>query len=90
MELNEATIATFRMLIFEPEKQGLPFPTLKECFKPATVARANDLLYADYMILIENRPLPKVIFYILMREAFGDPNGKDKDGSLGYRLRVAK
>jgi hypothetical protein len=86
MVLNEATVGMFRSLVLHPEQHGLPFPTLKECFEVATSAKANHLLYEDYLLLIENRPLPKVIFYILMTEVFGPMNGKDEKGNLGYLL----
>lgn len=86
MILSDETIGAFRSLMFEPEKHGLPFPPFKECFGASTTVRAQHLLFADYIDVIGGRPLPKIIFYVMMREAFGPPNGKDENGNLGYYL----
>jgi hypothetical protein len=84
MELNKQTIDAYRELLTNPEKHGLPFKALAECFKASDKITAKHIIYGQFINYLK-KPLPKVIFYIIMDELFGC-DGKDEKGDLGYKL----
>lgn len=89
MELTPALISAYRDIIFNPSKHGLEFKPMKDCFEKSDEVTAKHILHFKFMIYI-NKPLPKVIFYILMDELFGFGDGKDENGYLGYHLKIVE
>ncbi|MCX6216520.1 hypothetical protein [Spirosoma sp.] len=65
----------------------MDFKPIQECFQPSDKVTAKHLLFEQLISLIKV-PLPKVIFYILMDEMYGDTIGKSEDGCAGYALSV--
>ena len=57
-----------------PEKHGCDYKPLKEVFKETDKYIPQDKLYKKYLDYIK-KPLPKVIFYIIMRETFEEFGG---------------
>lgn len=90
MILNRATIETYKELLFSPGKLNLPYKPFPDCFAKTLTVTASHILYRDYVRSIDDRPLPKLIFYIIMQETFGFPSGKDATGDLGYHLQVTQ
>ena len=86
MILNEQTIGAYKELLTNPFKHGLTFKPITECFEKSEKVTAKHILakeFTDYL----DKPLPKVIFYIVMNQLFGQCDGKDENGNLGYHLR---
>lgn len=73
----------------DPKELEIDLLPLKEVFIKSDEITPNHILYDQYLNYIENRPLPKTIFYIVMAKAFGtthvDYTRKDK--SAGYYLK---
>ena len=86
MELNKETIDAYKELLTNPKTHNLPFKALNECFIKADKVTAKHELY-DQFIKYLKKPLPKVIFYIVMDEVFGC-GGKDDKGNLGYNVKL--
>lgn len=87
MELNPQVIDAYKQILLEPSKYGFDFTPLKECFEKSEVVTAKHILFQQYGEYID-KPLPKVIFYIIMDEVFGFCNSKDEKGDLGYNLKL--
>ena len=89
--LTPAVIARFTDFLVNPEKWNCTYKPLKECFTEGDHYEPQHLLYQQYVDYIK-KPLPKVIFYIIMREQFPEYFGKDdREGArhdLGYRLKL--
>lgn len=90
--LTPQTVALFRKFLEHPEEfEGCDYKPLKECFVEGDYYEPQHLLYQQYVDYIK-KPLPKVVFYIIMREQFPDYFGKDdrpgQRGDLGYKLKL--
>jgi len=86
MNLTPDVVVAYKTLMTKPKENGLEnIPSLDECFAPAEEARAKHLLYEDYIKLI-GKPVPKVIFYIVMDELHSTV--KAPDGNLGWKLKI--
>lgn len=88
--LNPEVINLYRHFLEHPEKHGCDYKPLKEVFKETDKYIPQDKLYKKYLDYIK-KPLPKVIFYIIMRETFEEFGGceTDEDGNQmnwGYKL----
>ena len=73
-----------------PKKYKCSYKPLREVFKETDKYIPQDKLYKKYIDYIK-KPLPEVIFYIIMRETFEEFGGceTDEDGKpmdYGYRL----
>lgn len=84
MTINEQTISAYKQMLSNPEKNNLPFPSLREIFLPSDTAIAKHIVWDRYQRLID-RNIPKLIFYIIMDEIF--PQKIAEDGNLGYALK---
>lgn len=87
MEINTGTIAAYKELITKPAAHGFDFKPLSECLVKSETVTAKHILFQNYIDLIK-KPLPKIFFYIILEEIFGQPTGKDDRGDLGYHLKV--
>jgi len=86
IQLTPETINAYKLCITDPKYQGLPFDAITNCFiKSGNVTAKHEL--AEAYINHINRPLPKVILYIIMDEIYGQCDGKDEKGNLGYHLK---
>ena len=75
MVLSPETVNAYKELLTNPQKHGLQFKPLHELFED----------FANYL----QKPLPKVIFYIIMDELYSHLIDKDeKTKDLGYRLKL--
>lgn len=86
--INEETIAAYRTILQNPSQYhaDFNFTPIKDFFIPSETLTAQHILAQEYISHI-NLCLPKLILYIIMNELFGNPNGKDEDGNLGYYLK---
>ena len=86
MTLTPEAVAAYKTLMTKPKENGLDFPPLSEVFEATENATAKHILFQQYIDLIK-KPLPKVMFYIIMDELY--PQAKAADGNLGYCIRVS-
>lgn len=85
--LTPETVDAYTQLISEPEKHGLDFLPLKDCIKQSDKVTALHILFKNYIDLIK-RDVPKVIFYIIIQNIYGNPSGVDENGNAGYNLKI--
>ena len=88
--LNSKVVDLYRDFLENPKKNGFEYKPLREVFKETDKYIPQDELYKKYLDYIK-KPLPKVIFYIIMREMFEEFGGcetdeKGKCMNWGYRL----
>lgn len=95
MTLSKEVLDLFRTMITDPEKKGIDIKPLKEVFVKSDTITPCSELYKQYLEYIDGRPLPKMIFYIIMREVYGnittsylDASGTVKHCDGGYYLRM--
>jgi hypothetical protein len=86
MILNVETIDAYQELLTNPAKNKLHFKPIKECFEKSEIVTAKHTLAEQFIEYVE-KPLPKLILYIIMDQVFGLCDGKDEDGNLGYHLK---
>ena len=95
MNLDQKTIDLFSEMMCSPEKMGIEIKPLKEVFVKHDQITPNDELYKQYIDYLDGRTLPKVIFYIVMRQVFGvtyvyytqDDKGNRIASKAGYFLK---
>lgn len=92
MELSYDAINAYKELLTNPQKYGFDFKPIKECFEEVEEVTPKHILYEQYMEYLK-KPLPKVVFYIIMDELFGDRIAKTSctglyKGYLGYKLKL--
>ncbi len=85
--LNPESVAAYKTLMTEPTKHGLDIPPLCECFKEAEEATARHILFDEYIKKV-NKPVPKVMFYIIMDEIYRNQIAKAPDGNMGWKLKI--
>jgi hypothetical protein len=86
IDLNESTIEAYERLVCNPSVYQLKFRSIKECFVESNEVTAKHILAGEY-IRNETPLLPKLICYIIMDNIFGQCDGKDANGNLGYHLK---
>lgn len=96
--LTPHTIALYTDMLVNPQKYNCDYKPLKECFRIAKKVTPQDELYEQYVSYI-NKPVPKPVFYIIMRNMypllFGadwckDDSGELIRGRLGFKLEFIK
>jgi hypothetical protein len=89
MILSKEAVEAYKTLITDPKAHGLDFKPLEQCFEKSDTCRAQHLLFEDYVAYI-NKPLPKVIFYIIIQQIYGNCTGIDTaaNNSGGYFLKL--
>lgn len=85
MKINPETINAYTELLLNPSKHGLDFIPLTDCFKKSDTVTAKHVLAKQFIEYL-GKPLPKVVLYIIMDNVFGQCDGKDPEGHLGYYL----
>lgn len=87
MELTPAAIDAYKKLLTSPAEYGFfDYKPIREFFQESEEVTAKHTLAEAYIKHI-NRPLPKVVLYIIMDEIYGQCVHKDKNGNLGYKLK---
>lgn len=89
IELNTESVAAYKEALTNPSKHGLPIRATQDCFIKSETVTAKHILAKQYMDEC-NGNLPKIFCYIVMDQVFGQCNGKDKDGLLGYHLKFVE
>ena len=87
MDLTPETISAYKELITEPKKYGLEITAITDFFCKSDKVTANHILATAYVDHIQ-KPLPKVILYIIMDEIYGCCSEVDENGDLGYNLMI--
>lgn len=87
MNLTPQTIAVYQELITNPVKYGFEFTPITDFFEKSDIITAKHVLAESYILHVRER-LPKLILYIIMDNIYGQCNGKDAKGNLGYYLAV--
>lgn len=90
ISINPRTIKLYTLMICEPNKFDIDILPLKDVLIKSDQLIPNDLLYKQYLDYIAPRPLPKLIFYIIMRDVFGDPrvDSNSENKNAGYYLNL--
>lgn len=91
--MNEETISpglvnAYQQILENPVKNGFDFKSIKEYFQPCEEVTAKHILAESYIKYLD-KPLKKVILYIIMDNVFGQAQFKDSKGNLGYKLKIA-
>lgn len=84
IELSPASVNAYKTIMEDPLGYGFDFRPLKDCFEPSEVATPKHILFKEYVEYIQ-KPLPKVMFYIIMDGLF--PVAKAPNGDFGYKLK---
>lgn len=91
IQLTPATINQYTDFLVNPSKYGCTYKPLKSVFVEGDHYEPQHLLYQQYLEYIK-KPLPRVIFYIIMQEQFPEFRGKDdREGTrhdIGYKLKL--
>lgn len=87
----------YKDLLVHPEKYGCTYQPLHEVFVECDKVTPQDILFNQYLDYIK-KPLPKVVFYIIMQEEFSEFRAIEpiekisrkivKGGRVGYRLKL--
>ncbi|QIK58778.1 hypothetical protein G7050_02545 [Dysgonomonas sp. HDW5A] len=85
MNLTPETVSAYKELITNPQNHGLELTSITDFFIKSDKVTAKHILARAYIDHIQ-KPLPKVILYIIMDEIYGQCSEKADDGNLGYRL----
>lgn len=89
--LTKETVAQYTDFLVNPKKYGCDYKPMKECFTKSDHYEPQHLLYNQYINYIQ-KPLPKLVFYIIMQEQFPNYYGKDtREGTrhdFGYKLKL--
>lgn len=88
MTITPEAVDAYKKLMTEPKEHGLDFPPLSEVFERTHFATAKHLIYEQYLGRINKSrdQLPKIFFYIVMDEMYGQV--KADDGNIGYCVRI--
>ena len=94
IQLSPGLVAAYKELLTNPKKNGFDFRPITECFREIETVTPKHELFNVYIEYLQ-KPLPKVIFYIIMDELYGNLTGRamdaeDKSGYLGYKLEFIK
>lgn len=84
--LCREVIEAYKTLLTQPGANGLSFKPITECFEKSETVTAKHILAKQFLTYLD-KPLPKVILYIVMDQIFGLCDGKDSNGYLGYHLK---
>jgi len=87
MVLSTEAVNAYKEILSNPVAHGFSFKPLNECFETSDKVTAKHILFQQFIEQIK-KPLPKVIFYILMDEMYSSTIGKDEQGNLGYALTL--
>ena len=87
--LTPEVIDAYKELLLHPKENGLDFDSITDCFEKSGIVTAKHILSESYIKYI-GRPIHKLVMYIIMDQVFGNCDGKDEKGDLGYHLKFTK
>lgn len=96
IQMTPEVIERFKDFLVNPLKWKCSYKPLHECFVEGDHYEPQDKLFEAYLNYIK-KPLPKVIFYIIMQEEFAqfggcdtftDENGVERNRDFGYKLKL--
>lgn len=89
LQLALVQVGAYKKLLINPTEYGFfDYKPLSECFEECEEVTPKHLLFETYVAYLKI-PLPKVIFYIIMDEEYGNLIAKDeRSGDLGYKLKT--
>lgn len=61
---------------------------IQQYYEPAEAATPKHLMYNDFIEKTKWKGLPKVLYYIIMDQAFFAQIAKAASGDLGYKLKL--
>jgi len=61
---------------------------ISQYYEPSEECTAQHILFKEFIETSKWKNLPKIIFYILLGEVYGQPIHKDKDGNLGFKIKL--
>lgn len=86
MNLTPETVAIYEDLLDNPGKYNCSYKPLKDCFVSCDEAIAKHILFKQYKDYLQ-KPLPKVMFYIIMDKRY--QISLAPDGNLGYNVKLS-
>lgn len=87
MQLTKEAVDAYTEIVTNPTKHGFTFTPVNQFFEKSDIVTPKHILAKAYIDHVE-KPLPKVILYIIMDNLFGVCDGKATTGELGYHLKV--
>ena len=57
-------------------------------YEPSEECTAQHILFKDFIAATKWKGLPKVIFYILLGDTYGQPVHKDHENNLGFKIKL--
>lgn len=84
LTLSPGLIDAYKTIMQDPAAHGFIFRPLNECFETSEAATPKHILFKEYVDYID-KPLPKVIFYIVMDALYS--TAKAANGDLGYKVK---
>lgn len=57
-------------------------------YEPSDECTAQHTLFKDFTDATKWKGLPKIIFYILLGDAYGQPHHKDANSNLGFKIKL--
>jgi hypothetical protein len=60
---------------------------ITQYYEPSEICTANHILFKEFIEKTKWKGVPKIIYYIVMNETYGQPEHKDENGNLGYKLK---
>jgi len=61
---------------------------LKSMYDQCEEVTAQHILHQQFLEKTRWKGMPKIIFYILLQDAFGQPYRKDEKGDLGFAIQL--
>ncbi len=87
-DLSPNTIQQYKDFLLNPEDYGCIYKPLHKVFELNNEVVPQNILYNQYVDYIK-KPLPKVVFYIIMDEEFAEFQGVcNKTKYFGYKLKL--
>lgn len=62
--------------------------SIDQYYEPDEKCTAQHILFKDFIEGTKWKGLPKVIFYILLGDTYGQPVHKDPNGYLGFKIKL--
>jgi hypothetical protein len=92
MTISPELIADFKKILLDPKEYNFKFTAINDFFTVSNTIIPKDVLAKEYTDHCRDNEasLPKLVLYIIMDEIYGSTDGKAKNGSFGYFLKIAK
>lgn len=88
IRLTPEAVDAYTKILVSPADYGMPFKPIGEILIESDVAIPAHILFKEFIDVIQ-KPLPKVMFYIIMDNLFAHTRSKAPNGDMGYKLKVA-